>query len=581
MIITCEECSTRFNLDESILKPGGSKVRCSLCKHVFTVFPQIPDPLIASDFEEETEFDLPEETIPEGSEADGLEVDAFETDGLEADGLETDDFEAEKSDLAFEESDFDETDFELDNLDFETEGSPEEDETGLEMGAPVESPASSIEISFDEETDPLETQGSLEFDEDDLIFDDADMEFTDPELEIAQEEPVDFDSMDQESLALEIDDTEETTPEITPEMSLETPLEISEDEFEADLSFEDDPDADLVFEESGSEQELDQVLELDATDDQNMSFPDLSMETDNDPLPQESNQELAPNDLDEEPFEKDPFESADHELDEFDFEEEPDLPDNEIQFEEDAKEPGNDFSSYDQVLDQDTEPEEEVQYPVPPEIKKPETKAPETTEESTEGLTPPELAPGRPRQRAKRSAMASPIMLLGLIFILVAGAYIASMMLGYKIPYLSDVNIPILENLFKKEPTKKVSPKPVPNEASVNGRFISNDTAGELFIISGQITNPATIPYSHIQVKGTLITKGKVKAQTLTIFCGNSISEEILKTGNISDIHKQLLIKEGVHNSNINVKPGGVVPFMLVFSNLPDNLENFTVEVLE
>jgi len=568
MIITCEECSTRFDLDESILKPGGSKVRCSLCKHIFTVFPQIPDPPIASDFEEEPEFDLPEETIPEGSEADEFEADDFEAGGFEADDFETDDLEAEKSDLAFEESDFDETDFELDNLDFETEDSPEEDETSLEMDAPEENPASSIEISFDEATETLETEGSLEFDEDDLIFDDADIEFTDPELEIAQEEPVDFDSMDQESLALEIDDTRETTPEI--------PLEIQEDEFEADLSFEDDPDADLIFEESGSEQDLDQVLELDATDDQNMSFPDLSMETDNDTLPQESNQDLTPTNLDEKPFEKDPFESADPELDEFDFEEEPDLPDSEIRFEEDTPEPRNDFSSYDQVLDQDTEPEEEVQYPVPP-----ETKAPETTEESTEGLASPELAPRRPRQRTKRSAMASPIMLLGLIFILVAGAYIASMMLGYKIPYLSDVNIPILENLFKKEPTKEVSPKPVPNEASVNGRFISNDTAGELFIISGQITNPATIPYSHIQVKGTLITKGKVKAQTLTIFCGNSISEEILKTGNISDIQKQLLIKEGAHNSNINVKPGEVVPFMLVFSNLPDNLENFTVEVLE
>ncbi|MBW2298056.1 MAG: zinc-ribbon domain-containing protein, partial [Deltaproteobacteria bacterium] len=31
MIITCEECSTSFNLDEKFLKPSGSKVRCSKC----------------------------------------------------------------------------------------------------------------------------------------------------------------------------------------------------------------------------------------------------------------------------------------------------------------------------------------------------------------------------------------------------------------------------------------------------------------------------------------------------------------------------------------------------------------------
>ena len=39
MIIECEECRTKFNLDESLLKKTGSKVRCSMCKHVFTAFP--------------------------------------------------------------------------------------------------------------------------------------------------------------------------------------------------------------------------------------------------------------------------------------------------------------------------------------------------------------------------------------------------------------------------------------------------------------------------------------------------------------------------------------------------------------
>jgi predicted Zn finger-like uncharacterized protein len=562
MIITCEECSTRFNLDESILKPGGSKVRCSLCKHIFTAFPQIPAPPLASDFEEEIEFDLPEETQEE-SETDGFEADEFE-----ANEFETNEFETDKSDLAFDESDFDETDFELDNLDFETEDSQEEDETGLGM-EDSKGPAN-IEINFDEGTEALETQGNLEFDEDDLIFDDADMEFTDPDLEMTQEEAVDFGSTDQDSLALEIN---------------KEPEDIAEDELEADLSFEDDTGADLIFEESGPESALDQILELDTTDDQNMSFPKLAMETQGDEPPaQESDQKSPSTASDQDSFEstasdQDSFEPSDPGLDEFDFEEEQDLPDSETRFEESIPEPGDDFSSYDQVLDQDTEPEEEVPHRdrATIEVKEPAT----TPEEHTEGLIPPELDTTSPKKRTKRSAMASPVMLLGLIFILVAGAYIASMILGYKIPYLSDVNIPILENLFKKDSPEIPAPKPVPNEASVNGRFISNDTAGELFIITGQIKNPATIPYSHIQVKGTLITKGKVKAQTLIIFCGNIISEEILKTGNISDIHKQLGIKEGAHNSNINVKPGGSVPFMLVFSNLPENLENFTVEVLE
>ena len=38
MIIQCDKCLSKFNLDETILKPEGSKVRCSLCKHVFMAY---------------------------------------------------------------------------------------------------------------------------------------------------------------------------------------------------------------------------------------------------------------------------------------------------------------------------------------------------------------------------------------------------------------------------------------------------------------------------------------------------------------------------------------------------------------
>ena len=42
MIITCGECNTSFNLDESFIKPSGSKVRCSVCKNIFTANPLLP-----------------------------------------------------------------------------------------------------------------------------------------------------------------------------------------------------------------------------------------------------------------------------------------------------------------------------------------------------------------------------------------------------------------------------------------------------------------------------------------------------------------------------------------------------------
>ena len=38
MIITCEKCETRFNMDESIVGKDAFKVRCSRCSHVFTAY---------------------------------------------------------------------------------------------------------------------------------------------------------------------------------------------------------------------------------------------------------------------------------------------------------------------------------------------------------------------------------------------------------------------------------------------------------------------------------------------------------------------------------------------------------------
>ncbi|HIJ87602.1 MAG TPA: DUF3426 domain-containing protein [Desulfuromonadales bacterium] len=43
MIIQCEKCQTRFRLDDSRVTDKGVKVRCTRCKHVFTVRKEVPE----------------------------------------------------------------------------------------------------------------------------------------------------------------------------------------------------------------------------------------------------------------------------------------------------------------------------------------------------------------------------------------------------------------------------------------------------------------------------------------------------------------------------------------------------------
>jgi predicted Zn finger-like uncharacterized protein len=42
MLVQCENCRTIFNLDETILKESGSRVRCSRCRHLFMAYPPTP-----------------------------------------------------------------------------------------------------------------------------------------------------------------------------------------------------------------------------------------------------------------------------------------------------------------------------------------------------------------------------------------------------------------------------------------------------------------------------------------------------------------------------------------------------------
>ncbi len=116
--------------------------------------------------------------------------------------------------------------------------------------------------------------------------------------------------------------------------------------------------------------------------------------------------------------------------------------------------------------------------------------------------------------------------------------------------------------------------KPIIDQQSVTGRFITNSTAGTLFVITGKINNITADSISHIEVKGALITKGNIEAMSQTSFCGNIITENALRGNDIADLTNQTMVK-----TNIDVKPDETVPFMIIFSNLPESLKNFTVKV--
>ena len=87
MLLECEQCHSRFNLDDHLLAQEGSQVRCSMCRHTFMAYPSesapLEEPAIQAQAEEELEEtvaldSMPAEEEPEAPEGEGAGEEGFE-----------------------------------------------------------------------------------------------------------------------------------------------------------------------------------------------------------------------------------------------------------------------------------------------------------------------------------------------------------------------------------------------------------------------------------------------------------------------------------------------------------------------
>ncbi len=112
----------------------------------------------------------------------------------------------------------------------------------------------------------------------------------------------------------------------------------------------------------------------------------------------------------------------------------------------------------------------------------------------------------------------------------------------------------------------------------INSKFVQNVKAGKLFLITGRVKNEYPDTRHFISIIGKLFTKNKKLSKAEKVFCGNVLSDVELSNMEFEAIKKRLLNRFGDNNSNLKVEPGKELPFMIVFSNLPDNLDQFTIE---
>ncbi|MFO7970127.1 MAG: DUF3426 domain-containing protein [Desulfobacterales bacterium] len=456
MIITCKACNANFNLNENLLKPEGSKVRCSKCKEVFMAYPPAtPEEVIKSD-EMISDLELEQETkdsiTGQSDDSEFGELDLPDLEKL---------FEEEEVSEGHGETDEAVEDFELDlDLDFEPESekAPEPVETESRIGEPDELDLSDIEELLDLEEPAVEEKDGMALEDLELQLDTD----TQPELEKVSE-----------------DDGASLEPETLEDIDLsdiEGMFDTEEEETEQEAGA---VDSHLVEEKSGTE-----LDEIEATADK---------------------------------------------LDTVEFSE---TEDREQKFE--IEETGEEDLSEEEMVDEQ-----------------------------------PMVATAKP---AVKKRISKPLIVLLILVLLGGGGYGIYVLLDFM-----NIEIPFVSNYFKPQISDPAGNLKL-DTLDVESAFVKNAKAGKLFTITGKIKNGYSDTRSYIRVTGKLYTKGKNLVQEETVFCGNVLSDIELSNLELSAIKKRLSNRVGDNNSNVAVKPGQELPFMIVFSNLPVNLEEFAIE---
>ncbi|MFW5875016.1 MAG: DUF3426 domain-containing protein, partial [bacterium] len=116
--------------------------------------------------------------------------------------------------------------------------------------------------------------------------------------------------------------------------------------------------------------------------------------------------------------------------------------------------------------------------------------------------------------------------------------------------------------------------------SSPDYRIVENEEEGRLLVISGLVTNRYDHPRSHILIRANLLDASGNRVGRAAAYSGNIFEEGELESLDMETINDRLSRKQGQGGVNVSVGPGQSLPYMIVVSSLPDNMESLTVEAL-
>ncbi|MFO7667859.1 MAG: DUF3426 domain-containing protein [Desulfobacterales bacterium] len=597
MIVVCNECGTGFNLEDGRIKPSGSKVRCSKCNNVFMVFPPFDTPAVEPPAAEKIFEEPADESVKEESSLSDEGFDLSEFDKMFEDKAPVSEDVAGSKDGEAGLSDTEDMDFsdlekilETDVREKMSEKKPDKSPAGdtgeLDLSELEKIIGSLEEAGVEEdEREPEELKFDIEPVEDEIVSkieDEEEVDFSDLEkmLEADSAEPVQkqeesdlkFDleqepagkkdeadevgDLDLSDLDRIISSVDEQEPAGALEKEPEETLDLDFSDFESLLGDEStgvektgekEQDIELKFdsvpEEAGTSEERPDSLELDFSEVEKI----LKMEEETalpvQEIAEESLElELVAEEQPEKPQQTDEWaDTIVTDKEEFGL------------TEKDQEEEHPHLEEYTIEKFKDTMEESEVAVAV--------AESEEKTAEPKKVFKP--LKTGKPSGKF--------LSIIAIIVIIAAGAaaFVVYNPFGIEIPFVSD--------LLGSKADEKGTLRIIPVDDSIKGDFVKTKR-GSLFVITGKVKNEYKHPRSYISVTGKLFKKGKVLLKSEVVYCGNVIPANDILSSDPALMKKRLQNRLGDKKSNVKVQPGGAIPFMIIFENVTDELDEFSVE---
>jgi predicted Zn finger-like uncharacterized protein len=517
MIIQCDQCNTKFRLDDSKVPDKGVKVRCAKCKNIFMVRKETPteepdlDVLLSglgAQSAADTEVPKGEETPPPEESVEG---------GITTKPAEISETPPVETPAVVDEQHGGREDFGEEYFSFKPETAASEEDTSLRG-----------EYDFGDETSPIEEETGLpeeskgmpgEFDFGEYPFEE---EVKPAQPEESERPPV------AETAADEFDfGTADFGPEESLQPSQGETFEAAPAGFEAEGG--------VVEEEKALSEKVRELMETPEPTVESPDEFDFSMAP-----PQEEKTEDIPETAGEkETVEWLPAEAEETGGEEFSIKEEAAI----------TEEPPS-----------ETAKEKETVVPVAP------------LKPSAEEELPPLAISTRKKTSSLFPVTVTTVALLVVIAVAGFGFYV------YKEgPAAFDkLGLPFLAKWIGMK-SSALGSITVRNQ---QGAFMVNREAGEIFVVTGETLNSYKEPRASIQVKATILGPNGEALIQKTAYCGNTFSKEQLTTLPMDKIEEAMGNPFGDALANLSVPPGKSIPFTVVFSKVPKNAGEFTVEVI-